>query len=329
MKRILITLIAMVALAAGAWTWLLSAQQTIPEHATTPAGAGQQEPQIPATEVFLEEPGGLFSEGDMDDWRGRRSARRIVEVPDKVDSDQAESHRFDDIENIEQSELEAFTRYNLDRGLEGDLNAANRVVHALRRCERAPRSLQEVEHEVQRRQSRERWVAENRNPNHRVSGEAELREQFMARFEDCAFREQMFTGDLRARLLEMAESGHVTARYLYALWPPEIYGRSDAFLRQQEWAERALTFTLANLTEGETAGLLAFGQSYANSGTFTSRDRMLGTAFIIAALDCGLELEYYASYVNNFLNAEHWDQMFQDPRTEVLTMADGLKTFCR
>ena len=44
----------------------------------------------------------------------------------------------------------------------------------------------------------------------------------------------MFTPDLRQQLEAMANRGLVTARYLYSLWPPDIFGKSDAFLAHQE-----------------------------------------------------------------------------------------------
>ncbi|NND44144.1 MAG: hypothetical protein HKN58_02390, partial [Xanthomonadales bacterium] len=266
---------------------------------------------------------------DRADWPSGPGARRLVHVPAGDASGAKATSRYDDLRNISEDELEAFTDYNLEKGLAGDLGAANRVVHAHRRCASAPRSLVQIENQVQTQQRRYRqWAARGGN-DRGFPSEQELREQLTRQFESCRFMDSMFTPDLRRQLEEMAERGHVTARYLYALWPPETFGRADAFLRQQEWAERALAYTLANLTAGETAGLLAFGQSYANNGTFTARDRYLGTAFIIAALDCGLELDYYANYINGFLSSERFAGTADDPRDEVLVMADGLKGFCR
>ena len=238
------------------------------------------------------------------------------------DSPGSPDSRYDDIRNIEDHELEAFTDHNLQKALEGDLNAANRVVHAHRRCANAPQTAQQVEQQVQRAARRLEWVAQNRRGRDREPPtEQELRDRYSQLYDNCGFMERMFTPDLRQQLERMANSGHVTARYLFALWPPDIFGKADAFLAQQEWAEKALAYTLANLTEGETAGL---------NGTFTARDRYLGTAFIMAALDCGLDLEYYANYIDRFLNSDQfsWD-MGEDARAQVLVMADGLKAFCR
>jgi hypothetical protein len=251
-------------------------------------------------------------------------ARRIAHVPSNTNAG-----LYQNIDEIDESEIEEFTNTNLTEALAGDINAANRVVHALRKCKEVPNSKEAVEFEVNRMVQRYERMAENHNRNRTYPGETELRERSTSQYENCKFNKSLFTTDLRQQLERMANQGHVAARYLYALWPPEVFGRPDAFLLQQEWSEKALNFTLANLTMGETAGLLAFGQSYANNGMFTTSDRYLGTAFIIAAIDCGLELEYYASYVESFLNSDRFSQMFQDPRPEVLSMAEGLKAFCR
>lgn len=324
-KLLVITLMLALAL-LGVRYWPASE----PEPAAAQPGTSRD--TAPET-VFQAEPDPNVAEEldagmDRPDWPSGPGARRIVEVPPNDTFGLAPESRYDDIRNISEEELEEFTEYNLDHALDGDLGAANRVVHAHRRCANAPQSLVQVENQVQAQQRRyQRWT-ERRGTSRNMPSETEMREQLTQQFQNCQFMDGLFTADLRQQLEAMANRGHVTARYLYALWPPETFGRADAFLQQQEWAEKALSYSLANLTAGETAGLLAFGQSYANNGTFTARDRYLGTAFIIAALDCGLELDYYAAYVDRFLNSEQFAQTMADPRAEVLTMADGLKGFC-
>lgn len=260
------------------------------------------------------------AEPALPDLDTRRVNRRVVQVPSN-----GVSPRYDNIDEIEESELAAFTRHNLDEALAGDLAAANRVVHARRRCENAPSSIAEAEQQVQQRLQRNMRRSESRGREWNATREEEFRVQTMARYENCRFSDQLFTPDLRAQLERLASQGHVASRYLYALWPPELLGRPDAFLRHQEWAEKALSFTLANLTQGETFGLLAFGQSYSNSGMFTATDRYPGAAFVIAAVDCGLNLDYYTGFVDSFLNSDR----FGEARQSVLLMADGLKGFCR
>jgi hypothetical protein len=325
-KLLVITLLVALAL-LGARYW------PVTEHEQPAAPAGTSQGTTPEI-VFEADPDpGVVEELDagMDrpDWPSGPGARRIVEVPANPAYQEPAASRYDDIREIEEDGLEAFTEYNLNQALEGDLGAANRVVHAHRRCVNAPQSLVQVETQVQAQQRRfQRW-AERGGTSRNIPSETELREQLTQQFQNCQFMDGLFTADLRQQLEAMANRGHVTARYLYALWPPDTFGRADAFLQQQEWAEKALSYSLANLTAGETAGMLAFGQSYANNGTFTARDRYLGTAFIIAALDCGLDLEYYGAYVNQFMNSERLAPSAGDPRGAVLAMADGLKAFCR
>jgi hypothetical protein len=326
-KTLLIIMAAALALWAARY-WMVSEPVDVAFLTEAPQGAvPEPEPAFEA-ETELDELEELDAGMDrLDPSVG--AARRIVHVPSDGILATPDEARYDDIREIGEDELEDFTDYNLRQALDGDLGAANRVVHAQRRCADAPSSALEVERQVQSRLGRYQWMAANRNRNRSYPTEAELREQATQQFENCRFMADLFTGDLRRQLEAMANRGHVMARYLYALWPPEIFGQPDAFLRQQEWAEKALSYSLANLTEGEPAGLLAFGQSYANNGTFTARDRYLGTAFIIAALDCGLDLEYYGSYVNQFMNSQRLSQSAGDPRGAVLAMADGLKAFCR
>ncbi|MFT5138441.1 MAG: hypothetical protein ACI9H8_001000 [Lysobacterales bacterium] len=320
-KILLITLI--VVLATVGYLNISSHGNETPDESlllvTTEEGNLESEPDFDSFGLGTE-----MNESALPDLDSLSFARRIVEVPYN-----ASAPLYENIDEIEDSELEAFASHNLAEALAGDLYAANRVVHAHRKCKDAPASIDAVDFEVQRMVKRYEWMAENRNRNRTYPTETELRESSTAKFENCRFSKDVLTADLREQLERMANQGHVAARYLYALWPPEVFGRSDAFLQQQEWSEKALNFTLANLTQGETAGLLAFGQSYANNGMFTTSDRFLGTAFIIAAIDCGLKLDYYASYVESFLNSDRFAQMFQDPRPEVLAMAEGLKKFCR
>lgn len=332
MKKFLLIVLPLAISSALAWYFY---RQSFNE--PLPAGLSpdpvRETAQSPLEDEFNEDTEDLGMDSELSrEWRSGPAARRIVEVPPNEHFGQ-DAHRFEDIRNIEDDELGAFTDYNLEKALEGDLNAANRVVHAHRRCANAPVTAGQVELQVERTMRRFEWMAQNRRGRDRERPpptEAELRDRYSRQYDNCRFTEQIFTPDLRKQLKDMADRGSVTGRYLYAMWPPDTFGKYDAFLVQQEWAEKALTYTLANLTEGETAGLLAFGQSYANNGMFTARDRNLGTAFIIAALDCGLELDYYATYVDRFLNSEQFMRdMEGDTRAQVLVMADGLKAFCR
>ena len=88
------------------------------------------------------------------------------------------------------------------------------------------------------------------------------------RFEQCSSIRDRLEGNLRGDLARMAENGSVTARYLYAMWPPASYLGSAELDVMQDWLEyqdRALEFTWQNLFEHEPLGLLAMGQSFASA----------------------------------------------------------------
>jgi hypothetical protein len=139
----------------------------------------------------------------------------------------------------------------------------------------------------------------------------------------------LFNEDLRERLADLAGQGHVTARYLYAMWPPLTKGRPDGFFVHQDWSEKALAFSLANFAEGEVAGLMAFANAYEKPETFTTSDGDMAMAFKIAAQSCGLDAPLLLASVEHFLSDENHPPFREDTRPAVLAMAEGLKGFCR
>ena len=79
------------------------------------------------------------------------------------------------------------------------------------------------------------------------------------------------------------------ARYIYAIWVPSFDYELQEFEKNLEWTRKAYDYSYANLIEGESAGLLAFGMSY-SSGLFTRQDNRLGQAMTKAALTCEFEM---------------------------------------
>ena len=111
----------------------------------------------------------------------------------------------------------------------------------------------------------------------------------------------IWTEATRKQLEELARDGHVIARYIYATWAPQWALGPESFGQFTEYQTNALEFSFANLKEGEIAGLLAFGLSYWGPH-FTPFFPDLGTAFMKAALDCGLQSKIIENRV--YHNAE-------------------------
>lgn len=258
----------------------------------------------------------------------QEAARRIVHVPGNAGDTSEESPDFDSW-SVKDEHLEAYAKHNLEKALAGDLGAANRIVRVHKKCLDAPRSLPEVERAVAKADGMRMYVVvPGKDPEVKHPDKSEVWEEEFNRFSACQFWDQLFNMELRTRLERLAESGEVTARYLYAMWPPRVFGQPDAFFVHQAWAENAMNFSLANLADGELAGMLAFGQSYMGSSSFTNRDLYLGYAFLIAAVDCGLALAPITALASGVLNMQVAPPGAEDPVPGMLSMAEGLKGLC-
>ena len=135
-------------------------------------------------------------------------------------------------------------------------------------------------------------------------------EEFMwTRFAQCNSTRSMFDRGLRDRLDRLAESGNVSARYLYAMWPPnqEKTARNQ-LIAWLEYTSKAMDFTWKNISEREPLGLLAFGQSLEAPTAlyFTVRNPVYGQAFILAAEKCGLNNQMVMKKASNM--EESWKQ---------------------
>lgn len=215
--------------------------------------------------------------------------------------------------------------------LANDLAAATRLDGVHYRCREAPRSIEDVERRVANRMHAYVLVAEQ-NPGFPIRDESEVRERHLETYKACQFWDALFDQKMRKELEQLANSGHAIARYMYAMWAPRISGQADAFFVQQEWSQKAMEFSLTNLTEGELAGFLVFVHAYGGSTSFTARDSDLSYAFLAAAVDCGLDLPQFTHQLESAFDPENAlsrPGQEEDPRPRILAMAEGLKGFCR
>ena len=151
------------------------------------------------------------------------------------------------------------------------------------------------------------------------------------RFAQCQASSGKFNQALRERLTQLAEAGNVNARYLYAMWIPNLgSSSSDDLINWMTYQSNAMEFTWRNIREGEPLGLLAYGRSLEQSGHiyFTPRHMRYGPAFILAAYKCGLDNFTVNQKVNNMTG--NWKQrnMIQ-PANQAETLSDKIaNTFC-
>jgi hypothetical protein len=256
-------------------------------------------------------------------------ARQLVHVPGtaSANNDPPDFHAL----GVANEHLEAYARYNLDLALANDLAAATRLDGVHYRCREAPRSIEDVERRVASQVHAYTLIAEQ-NPGFRIRDESEIMEQHLETYRACQFWDALFNQEMRKKLEQLANSGHAMARYIYAMWAPRISGQADAFFVHQEWSQKAMEFSLANLTEGELAGFLVFVHAYGASTSFTARDSDLSYAFLVAAVDCGLNLPQFTHQLDSAFDPENASPrpgQEEDPRPRILAMAEGLRGFCR
>jgi len=150
-------------------------------------------------------------------------------------------------------------------------------------------------------------------------------------YAQCQSARGMFDKGLRDRLLQMAEGGNVTARYLYAMWiPAQLASNNDDLVAWMTYQSHAMDFTWQNIRAGEPLGLLAYGQSLVQSGHvyFTPPHMRYGPAFIMAAHKCGLDnstLNQKVGKMNDMWKKRDMGQI----SNRANSMSDMLaKTFC-
>ena len=291
-KNVLLVVLSAASLVTGIW-WLGfrydNPQPTELSRDSNPSLSVEQPESL--LDAELSQQGTLPPEAQSESTAGR-----IVHVPPGSSINTNPEPNYYNINAVTAEGLADFTNYNLEAALAGDLGAGYRVGRARERCIDVKLDSGEIEIRVQRAMRKYEQTRESGYPSYdsetdmvgnSYPTEAENRVNQIRWHEACVRQSEIFSEQLRQKLDRLAQQGHVVARYMYATWPPDYIGRTDAFLIQYEWAAKAREFSFLNLDQGEVAGLLAFGQSFSRFGSFTTFDRYLGYAFYKAAIDCG------------------------------------------
>lgn len=271
--------------------------------------------------------------------------RRIAHVPPPNDSVEDEwKAAYADLMAVRAEKLPAFARGWLDEALLNDLEAGLMAVESRGRCMLVPTDEWQLELRVDELWAvadatlRRTGAIENGtgdSPRHLFPSHEETRAHQVRWFHACRELTGLFESGYRERIRQMAQNGHVVARYLYALWPPPDGLKMDDFLAWQRWQSTASHFSMQNLEAGEAAGMLAFAQAYSSSpiGTFVpSRDinRLRALAFYIAARDCGFESDRLQSMIDVYVTVRVPAETAPESGFgEILSLAEEIATLCR
>lgn len=321
-KLIPIIILSTALLAIAIWWFGLDSDIQNPASKSSDIAAAPTEPEPqPATED------GIAST----ESKPVSTAKTIAHVPPRKLQTESTATPFDNINAVTSETLDKFTRHNLDAAIAGDFDAAFRVSAARKRCINVPKTMERVESMVQIMQQKfERGLDRGTtntytvdSPSNEFPTEAENRAHQMRWYAACHMQRELFNDELRNGLDKLAQQGHVVARYLYAVWPPDYLGKSDGFLIQHEWVTKAREYSFLNLEQGEIAGLVAFAEAYSSGRLFANRDSNISFALMKAAIECGFadamvvrEVEYYFGTFENY-------------PPEVLAMAEELMLYCR
>ncbi len=271
-------------------------------------GLGEDKKHVPVESSDLpiteNETGIDTEEGKVaEESQAASTARRIIHVPgNNPETPQGE--------NAVDNELQESTKKMLDSAIEGKTEDAINISQLLKQC-----SNRQDEGLVRSQLNHLRTATFSPSTTHSLSGVSgsfdsfeELESAMWQSFDQCRSIKSLFDDDLRELLKSMARNGSVTARYLYATWPPKHPDRIEPeyTLALLEYRNLAHEFTWRNLDEGEPLGVLAFAKSFAigNPYLFSAPNFMQYQNFIFAAKKCGLSSPWLDTQVNQI--RERW-----------------------
>jgi hypothetical protein len=221
--------------------------------------------------------------------------------------------------------------------LDGDIKAADLLVSVQQHCQRMPES-----EEGMRRWARRATEFHERSQGQRSSfyslfdpqpTEEENLAQIQRWSGACQELKKVWDSSIQKDLARLAEQGNVSARLLFAMFPPQAdtaAGGVVPFNEKFAWEALAREYSWLNLQAGAPEGLLAFGQSYLN-GLFTRHDFILGAAFLKAAMECGQTELASGSIVTRIENADSssWRGSGPEQQLQLQIYYEGIISYCR
>ena len=331
-KFVLTVVISVIILAVASW-WIGYGRDD--QHVIDTLNDSGLAPPIQEPEILDED--AIDNGLKVEDPKPVSFAKTIVHVPaGTVKSPSAEP--FDDLASVTAENLNEFTIENMAAALEGDLESGYRATRARQRCRGAAKDKQELDKRIEEKMRTAQYYLDNAWPIHTYETDspaslfptkAENRAHQDRWYETCRQQRELFNEELRKKLDVMARQGHVVARYLYAVWPPDQLDSPDQFMLEQEWEIKAQEYSFLNYEQGEVAGLLAFAESYLTTGLFTRYNRFLGLALFRAAYDCGFTGGNAKLVADESLKSERLQPLVADRAPQILAMAENLSGHCR
>lgn len=219
----------------------------------------------------------------------------VEDVPPPLPSD------WISLEDLSHENLDQYIDQKIERGLEGDLRYADSLHNARDACENVPKTGEQLEtrlkkveltlqHYPDATEEQLMGLAKIRDFGKLFRDPGRNRDYQGAWYSACMKAEKRMT-HLRDELARKARAGDAMARYLYAIWPPELSAADDPAIERMIWETTAWEFSQMNIDEGEALGALAFAASYLH-GLFTPQDSNMGTGMAQAALMCGARIEW-------------------------------------
>ena len=277
--------------------WNYALQES--EVSAKPAARG-----APAAEPAVEADVAAETQEDAaDDAEQMDPARRIVHVPDTrpIKPDEEPPSR-----PLTRAVVADFAAEAIEASLNGDMQSVNELLNLQQACTTwIPRNEAAMEEAVERTlaavvqaeeagntvppdgQMTMRYAVGNLAIEQRIYPTEQQNREHLAEWSaGCRNVRKYFDRETRAELELLARDGHVMARYLYALWVPELTADPRTLEEYVQWERNALEFSSANVADGEFAGLAAFAYSFSANG-FTGRNVALGSVLWRAVSECG------------------------------------------
>ena len=301
MHRLTSAILALVMLAGGVAAWYLNRGEEV---------AGVDASRIPA----IEKSGTVLSRQPVD------SAPAVVEPgqPEPISPARRIRHGTavpQDLSNavleLPPSGNEKVDRLNarVERALDGEINELIKLSRLISDCRRGMDSEEQLEQRLDRMSRSQSGSPGGPSMPGRGGGSVEYRSfeeleaDLWAQFDECQVAKEVLDESLYEQVCRLAETGLPSARYLYAVWPPN----QDSFLEVDtlamlEYQSLALEYTWLNMQERNPLGLLAMAQSYSarRPSMFTPSNGVQGQVFLLASMKCGVDNKWLSNRALNF-----------------------------
>jgi hypothetical protein len=299
-KNILVTVLALALAAAGLAAWLMQDDD--------PAGQvllPEEEPSIDTRVLPSEPPHGVVG---LEEGSGPSQAMPPAKlIRHGTANEQKLENATIELPRSANEETDRMLR-RTERALAGDVDELLELTRLIGGCRR----MEGSEDQLQRRLDRmARFAARNpdaplmpgRGGSVEYKSFEDLEADMWARFDRCQVAKEVLDETLYEQVSRLAKSGLPSARYLYAVWPPDQNGLIAVdTLEMLEYQSLALEYTWMNMQERDPLGLLAMAQSYSSRRwpLFTPANPDQGQAFTLAAMKCGIDNEWLESRSVNF-----------------------------